>query len=110
MNGGAVLFVQLRMIDGRRNADLASQEALNFQSVLDRRRINDSGTVEAVVAAEERGKDLEFVGFLVGFARFVDQIGTIESANDRLDLLEPELMQDVLADRRRGRCCQGKHR
>ena len=101
--------MKLRMVDGRRNAELLVEIVLNFERVLDRRRVDDAGALERVVAGEERGEDLELVGFFVGLARFVDQVRAIESADDRLDVIDAELVQDVFAHRRRRGRRQRQH-
>jgi hypothetical protein len=45
VDGGAVFFVKLRMIDGGWNAKLDAEIALYLQCVLDRRRVNDAGAL-----------------------------------------------------------------
>src|ERR1700728_3956114 len=97
------------MVHGRRHAQLARQIVLNLQSVLDSRRVNDSGSFEGIGSFEERREDPELIGFLVGLSRLVDKLWSIEPANDRFDLIDAELMENVLSDRRSGRRGQGKH-
>ena len=96
----AVFFVQLRVVDGRGDAELPRQIRLHLERVLDRGGIDDAGAFQRAVAVEQRGENLELVGFLLGLARFVHQVRPVEPADDRLDRIYAELVQDVFAHRR----------
>ena len=54
------------------DSKLPLQVTLNFERVFNRRRVNDSGTVERVTAGEERREDLQLIGFFIGLSRLVN--------------------------------------
>src|SRR5581483_2637842 len=93
---------------GGRNAQLVLQILLHVERVLDRRGVDDSRSVQ--VALEDRFQDLELVGFFFGAADAVDQIRPVETFDDRLDVRNAQLVQDVLAYGRRGGGGEREHR
>jgi hypothetical protein len=66
VDGSAILFVKLRMINGRGNVELVGQVSLHFERVLDRRGIDDARSFERVVSGKERRKNAQLVGFFIG--------------------------------------------